>query len=123
MGRSIVVLEKDPRLAKSLAGGLRPHFHLVDIAFSRDELLEKVVKTRAAAVVLDIECSRLSDVENLHRDFPALPIVCTHRVPDEEMWMAALEAGASDVCASGDVDKVLTAVLRSLANAAAGLVA
>ena len=119
MGLRIVVLEKDPKLAQSLAGGLKPHFHLVDIAFSRDELLEKVVKTRPEAVVLDIEWSRLSDVENLHRDFTALPIVCTHRVPDEEKWMAALSAGATDVCASGDVDKVLTSVLRSVTNVAA----
>ena len=45
--------------------------------------------------------------------FPDLPIVCTHRVPDEEMWMAALEAGASDVCPTDDVENVLTSVLRS----------
>ena len=55
---------------------------------------------------------RLTDVESLHRDFPTLPIVCTHRVPDEEMWMAALEAGASDVCPADDVANVLTSVLR-----------
>jgi len=43
--------------------------------------------------------------------------VCTHRIPDEEMWMAALEAGASDVCATDDVGTVLTSVLRSMALA------
>ena len=57
----------------------------------------------------------LADVESLHRDFPALPIVCTHRIPDEEMWMAALAAGASDVCPADDVANVLTSVLRSMA--------
>jgi hypothetical protein len=31
------------------------------------------------------------------------------------MWMAALEAGASDVCPTGDVGNVLTSVLRSTA--------
>jgi len=51
----------------------------------------------------------------LHRDFPELPIVCTHRIPDEEMWMAALEAGASDVCPADDVHNVLTSILRSTA--------
>jgi chemotaxis response regulator CheB len=67
------------------------------------------------AVVLDIESARLADVESLHRDFPALPIVCTHRIPDEQMWMAALEAGAVDICPVDDVNNVLTSVLRSLA--------
>jgi hypothetical protein len=31
------------------------------------------------------------------------------------MWMAALEAGASDVCPADDVANVLTSVLRHLA--------
>lgn len=69
----------------------------------------------AKAVILNIESWRLADVESLHRDFPALPIICTHRVPDEEMWMAALEAGAADVCPVDDVSTVLTSVLRSMA--------
>lgn len=117
MGQSVVVLESDPRVAQSLAGGLRSHFHSVHITDSRDELCEKVAKNRPEAVVLDIEFSRLTDIASLHQAFPALPIVCTHRVPDEEMWMAALEAGAADVCAADDVEKVLTSVLRNVAVA------
>jgi DNA-binding response OmpR family regulator len=111
---SIVVLEQDPGVARSLAGGLRPHFS-VHVTRSREELRDNVVRNRPDAVVLNIEYWRLTDVESLHRDFPSLPIVCTHRIPDEEMWMAALEAGASDVCPADDVANVLTSVLRSTA--------
>jgi DNA-binding NtrC family response regulator len=114
MGTSVVVLESDPKTAQSLAGGLRSHFHSVYLTCSRDEMRDKVAQKRPEAVVFDIGSSRLTDVANLHNDFPALPIVCTHRVPDEEMWMAALQAGASDVCAAGDVENVLTSVLRSV---------
>jgi DNA-binding NarL/FixJ family response regulator len=87
----------------------------VHITGSREELHDTVARNRPEAVVLNIEYWRLTDVESLHQDFPHLPIVCTHRVPDEEMWMAALEAGASDVCPSDDVGNVLTSVLRSTA--------
>jgi DNA-binding response OmpR family regulator len=111
---SIVVLEQDPGVARSLAGGLRPHFS-VHVTRSREELRDNVVRNRPDAVVLNIEYWRLTDVESLHRDFPSLPIVCTHRIPDEKMWMAALEAGASDVCPTDDVANVLTSVLRSTA--------
>jgi DNA-binding response OmpR family regulator len=111
---NIVVLEQDPAVARSLAGGLRPHFS-VHVTKSREELRDNVVRNRPEAVVLNIEYWRLTDVESLHRDFPSLPIVCTHRIPDEEMWMAALEAGASDVCPADDVANVLTSVLRSTA--------
>ena len=114
MGQCVVVLEKDPRVARSLAGGLRSHFS-VHVTHSREELRERLAKSHPEAVVLNIEYWRLTDVESLHRDFPELPIVCTHRIPDEEMWMAALEAGASDVCPSDDVENVLTSVRRSMA--------
>src|SRR5271157_1656909 len=111
---SVVVLEKDPKVARSLAGGLRPHFsvHVID---SREELREKVAKNRPGAIVLNIEHWRLTDVESLHHEFPEAAIVCTHRIPDEEMWMAALEAGATDVCPTDDVENVLTSVRRSMA--------
>ena len=114
MAQSVVVLEKDPRVARSLAGGLRPHFS-VHVAASHEELRDNVSRNTPNAVVLNIEHWRLADVEDLHRDFPAVPIVCTHRIPDEEMWMAALAAGASDVCPVDDIGNVLTSVLRSMA--------
>jgi DNA-binding response OmpR family regulator len=117
MGFSVVVLEQDPRLAQSLAGKLSSHFHVVHLARSRDDLRERVAKNKPQVVVLDVEYSRLSDVRNLHSDFPSLPIVCTHRIPDEDLWIAALEAGASDVCPADDPQKVLTSVLQSLAIA------
>jgi DNA-binding NarL/FixJ family response regulator len=111
---NVVVLEQDPGVARSLAGGLCQHFS-VHVTQSSEELRDNVVRNRPEAVVLNIEYWRLTDVESLHRDFPSLPIVCTHRIPDEEMWMAALEAGASDVCPNDDVENVLTSVLRSTA--------
>lgn len=114
MGQSVVVLEKDPGLARSLAAGLCPHF-AVQFINSREELQDRLAQSPPEAVVLNIEYSPLADVETLHREFPQTPIVCTHRVPDEEMWMAALEAGASDVCAADDVQNVLACVLRSMA--------
>src|ERR1039458_5661249 len=117
MGLSVVVLESDSRLAQSLAGGLSSHFHSVHLTRSGDELREKVARNRPEVVILDMEYSRLTDVRNLHNDFPSFPLVCTHRVPDEELWIAAMEAGASDVCPADDVQSVLSSALRSVAVA------
>lgn len=114
MVQNVVVFEKDPKVALSLAGGLRRHFE-VHVFESREHLRDNVTANQPEAVVVNIEEWQLKDVEKLHHDFPALPIVCTHRVPDEEMWMAALEAGASDVCPADDVGVVLSSVLRSMA--------
>jgi DNA-binding NarL/FixJ family response regulator len=114
MVQSVIVLEKDPKVALSLAGSLRSRFK-VHVIESREDLRENVARNNPEAVVLNIEHWRLTDVQSLHDEFPSLPIVCTHRVPDEEMWMAALEAGASDVCPADDAENVLTSVLRSVA--------
>ena len=115
MAISIVVFERDPKLAQSLAGGLQPHFHSIHLTHSADELWHHVARNRPQAVIMNLEAWRIADVASLHREFPALPIVCTHRIPDEEIWMAALDAGASDVCAADDVQNVLTSVLRNTA--------
>lgn len=114
MAQTVVVLERDPILARSIAGELRAHFS-VHVTRTREELRDHVVQNRPEAVVLNIEASKLTDVASLHEDFPEIPIVCTHRVPDEDMWMAALDAGASDVCPADDVGNVLTSVLRNTA--------
>lgn len=117
MGFTAVVLESDSRLAQSLAGGLASHFNSVHLTHSGDELRARVAGSRPEVVILDMEYSRLTDVRNLHHDFPSLPIVCTYRVPDEELWVAAMEAGASDVCPADDVQNVLSSALRSVAVA------
>jgi len=117
MGSSVVVFEIDPRVEKSLAGKLSSHFNSVLLTHTGDELRERVLKNQPEVVILDVEYSRLSDVRNLRQDFPSLPIVCTHRLPDEELWVAAMEAGASDVCPADDAQNVVAAALRSLAMA------
>jgi hypothetical protein len=117
MAQSVVLFAKDPCVANSLMGGLRSHFQAVLVTSCEQDLQDKVEKNRPEAVVLHMESSHLRDVADLHHQFPGVPIVCTHRIPDEELWMAALEAGASDVCAAGDVDDVLGSVLRNMALA------
>lgn len=121
MAQSVVILEKDPSLASLLAGGLGSYFS-VHFPHSHERLLESLLRTNPEAVVLNLEHWQLTDVESLHQAFPLVPIVCTHRIPDEEMWAAALSAGACDVCPSGDVGNVVMSILRSTStsrNAAA----
>ncbi len=109
MGFHVLVVESDSRVARSLSSRFDP----VQLTRTGRELRERVTNNPPEAVVLDMEQSRLSDVQSLHQEFPFLPIVCTHRIPDEELWVAALEAGASDVCSPDDVQSVLTTVLRN----------
>src|SRR3954451_25218789 len=114
MAQSIVLLEKDPGVAQSLAGGLEDHFS-VNVTGTHEQLRDNVALNRPQAVSLSLEHWPLTDVERLHDEFPHVAIVCTHRIPDEEMWMAALSAGACDRCPPDHVSNVLISILRSTA--------
>ena len=111
---NIVVFQHDPRLAQGLASTLSLHYHSVHVADSLEELRVVIPRYRADVAVLDVEASRLEDVARLHREFPRTSIVCTHRVPDEQMWAAALNAGASDMCPASDVQSIAQSAERSV---------
>lgn len=110
---TIIVFQRDPRLAQSLASTLSLHYHAVQVASSVDELRTDISRYRADVAVLDVEASCLADVTRLHREFPGVSIVCTHRVADEEMWAAALDAGASDMCPACDTQGIAMSAERN----------
>jgi DNA-binding NtrC family response regulator len=108
---TVVLLQGDAGVAKSLASALSHAFSSVQQVQSLAELRNRIAKHRADVAVLDIETASLSEVEHLSHDFPGANIVCTHRVADEEMWAAALQAGAADVCPADDIPSIVRAAL------------
>lgn len=116
---NVVVAQSDPRNSERLAASLYNHCRSVAVASSPEELEDAIPKHRAQAAIVDLEMIGLGTIEQLRRRFPNTNIVCTHRVADEEMWASALDAGASDMCCSGDVENVVHATLRSLGALAA----
>ena len=77
------------------------------------DLREIIVRNRIELVILDLEMATMSEIARLHREFTGVCIVCTHRLADEEMWTAALNAGASDVCPAFDTRTIVSAALHS----------
>lgn len=118
---SVALLQKDSRVARLVSGQLCRHFQSIRAVHSVSELRELVPHFRPDVVVVDMESASLNEIQQLHREFAQLCIVCTHRIADEEMWTAALDAGAADICSAGDANGILTAALRntSLARSAA----
>lgn len=110
---SIALLQGDAKVARSLAGSLCHHFPAIHSVSSLEELRESMARHRIEVAIVDIEKASLSEIARLHREFKSTCIVCTHRLADEEMWTAALNAGAADVCPSSDTGSIVTAALRS----------
>ena len=84
---------------------------------SLDELKSLLVRLPADAAIVDLETIGLNQVVDFRREFD-LPVVCTHRVPDEEIWTAAMDAGAADLCARTDVAAIVRAINYTRAAAA-----
>jgi len=113
---SLVLLHGDSHLAHFLMASLRNSFHAVRAVQSVEDLRSAVANSRAQVVVLDMEIASLADVGLLSGDFPGLCIVCVHRLADEQMWAAALSAGAHDVCSSADPAAIVATVRRTVAD-------
>jgi DNA-binding NtrC family response regulator len=110
---NVVLLQSNPAISQSLTGSLGKSFHRVYEAQSVNDLRNSIVKNRAVVAIVDMELASISEVQMLARDFPGICVVCTHRLADEEMWAAALNAGATDICPSDDTRSILTAVMRN----------
>jgi DNA-binding NtrC family response regulator len=119
---NVVIATTDSQAASQLAESLHRHFCSVAVARSIEEVRHAIPKHRAQLAIVDLELVNIRDVEELCAEFRQTQVVCTHRVPDEEMWAEALTAGAIDCCQNADVAGILDAVRRNIqevrANAA-----
>jgi DNA-binding NtrC family response regulator len=114
---SVVLYQNDPRTAQTLAVSLSQHFASVHLARSCAEVSPAVSKHRAGALVLDLETSGPGEVERLHREFPSLCIVGTHRLADDKLWAEAMSLGACDICEPRNND-VVRSLLHGLSHPA-----
>jgi DNA-binding NtrC family response regulator len=113
----VVLLQSDSRVAQSIVSALADTFGSVRQVQSLGELRTSMAKHRAGIAILDMEAASISDVEHLSREFPMACIVCTHRLADEDMWTAAVNAGAADVCPPSDTRSILRAALGNASMA------
>jgi len=111
---SVVIANHDSQSASQLAASLNSYFRIVSVVCSVDEMRTAIPRHRAQLAILDLELVSVEDVERLAREFNHTSIVCTHRIPDDEMWAAALTAGAIDCCPSDDAACIMNAVARNV---------
>lgn len=116
---NVVIASTDPKAASQLAESLHSHFRSVAVAGSIDEVRHAIPKHRAQLAIVDLELANMNDVQKLCSDFGQTQVVCTHRIPDEEMWAEALTAGAIDCCQNADIAGILDAIRRNFRRARA----
>lgn len=109
---TVAILQSDSRTVRSLASSLCHHFHAIHAARSIQELRDTIARHRPEVAILDVEMAPLPEIERLHSEFSGVSIVATHRLADECMWTAAINAGAADVCWSCDTPGIVNSALR-----------
>jgi len=109
--RNVVLLQSNAEIARCLVSELSTRVGSVQVVQSLSELRTSISKHRSGVAILDMETASIPDVESLSHDFPGACIVCTHRCADEEMWSAAMNAGACDVCPSSDTRSIVRAAM------------
>ena len=114
---NVVIANRDSQSASQLAASLNTYFRNVSVVRSLDEVRTAIPRHRAQFAILDLELASVEDVERLAREFDHTGIVCTHRIPDDEMWASALDAGAIDCCQNADVAAIVQAVERYVKRA------
>jgi DNA-binding NtrC family response regulator len=120
---SLIIFHNDPRTAQALVVSLSEHFGPVNLVRRYEEIRSAIARHRASVLVLDLEAldreaSGARAVGDLHREFPSLRIVATHRLADDQVWTEAMNQGAADVCEPRNVE-VVRAVMRERAHCAA----
>ena len=115
---NLVIYQNDPRTAQALVVSLSQHFGSVNTANRYEEVRPAIARNHADVLVFDMERSRPDEIGRLHREFPSLCIVGTHRLADEQLWAEALDQGAADVCEPRN-DEVVRSVLRERVQHAA----
>lgn len=105
----VIVAQSDSVVAEHLAAKLHTYFKNVSVARDLDEMKHIIRRHGAEVVVLDLDLADMHDVRQLTREFHGIGFICTHRVPDEEMWRETLQAGAVDCCANDDVHEIVRA--------------
>jgi DNA-binding NarL/FixJ family response regulator len=106
---TVVIAQTEPAIALELANDLHAHFARVAVAESTTELRQLLLHNEARVAVLDLELVSVEEVRQLSHTFGDLTIVCTHRSPDERLWMSALSAGAVEFCHPQDILAILRA--------------
>jgi DNA-binding NtrC family response regulator len=116
---SILIAQADARVGELLAASLRTHFRETRVVRGLHELQEKDSQNQEpCAVVVDLELANFQELHEICSRYRSAAVICTHRLADDEMWVAALAAGATDCCTPNDIAGILRAVSGAWKHAA-----
>jgi DNA-binding NtrC family response regulator len=109
---TVIVAQSDCIVAEHLAANLHAHFKNIVVARDVEEIRHHIQRELADIVIVDLDLAEMLELRNLVDEFKHVGVVCTHRIPDEEMWKRCMEIGALDCCSCCDIQGIVRAARR-----------
>ena len=106
----VFIAQADPKLGAAFTATLQIHFRDVRIIKTLPELRSSLGESKPYALIVDLDMIGFEELREICRSCPQTVVISTHRLADEEMWVASLAAGAADCCAASDTVAVLRAI-------------
>ena len=110
--RTVVIVQSDVGVAQKLADHLQLYLGRIIVSGNALGFRTLLLRQETNGVELDLESVRVEEIRQLARDFHNLKIVCTHRSPDERLWAATIEAGATELCHTLDLNSMIRVLRR-----------
>jgi len=117
----VFIAQADAKLGREFAAKLQVHFRDIHVLKALPELRNTLAQTKPYALIVDLEMIGFDELREICRSCPQTIVISTHRLADDEMWVASLAAGAVDCCAATDYLGMIRAIVqrRSITWAAA----
>ena len=117
----VFIAQADAKLGREFAAKLQVHFRDIQVLKALPALRNTLAQTKPYALIVDLEMIGFDELREICRSCPQTIVISTHRLADDEMWVASLAAGAADCCAATDYLGVIRAIVqrRSITWAAA----
>ncbi|HAH07126.1 MAG TPA: hypothetical protein DCM05_11505 [Elusimicrobia bacterium] len=118
MSKKILIVDDEPVVRATIRRLFEAEGYQVLEAADGTEVLELIAEERADLVILDIHMPRLDGIaliDDLHEEFPSLPIIVISGDAAEHRAKLAIERGACDFLAKPlDFDYLLKTVAANL---------
>ena len=109
----LLLISHDPRCRKQLASVLSRDFPNLRAADCVEDAQMAILQQRPDMVLADLEVMGPQELFHITHQY-ALPVLCLHRVPDDELWTTAMDFGAFDLCCATDCKSIVMAIRRCL---------
>ncbi len=104
---NVIILQKECSIAQELAWQLSEHGFQPLVTASASEVKTALAAQKVEAAILALDIVDPAVVAWITNTASDVTVICTHHAPDDDAWVTALLAGATDLCHPSESKAIL----------------